>query len=184
MNDNQINEITRVLSQINYPEMNIDLENLGLIYDIKVNKNIAEIRMTLPTPGSKLTNDLKNEINQAVTSVKGINSCAIQLVWYPAWSPKMIKLSSEEQAAIKKSKTQNQSQNKVIDFNTPIKQFADKYPDFIKTMVKAGFTKISNPILVNTVGRKVTINEGAQMMKLDLHEIKKVFREEGFQIND
>lgn len=184
MKNNQINEISQALSQIDYPEMNINLESLGLIYEIKVNHNIAEIKMTLPTPGSKLTDDLKNKINQAVTSVNGIDSCAIQLVWYPAWSPKMIKLSNEEQAAIKNSKAQNQSQNKVIDFDTPIKQFADKYPDFIKTMVKAGFTKISNPILVNTVGRKVTINEGAQMMKLDLHEVKRVFQKEGFQVND
>ena len=44
-------QIVEILKQCYDPEIPVDLWNLGLIYDIKINEKIVDITMSLTTPG-------------------------------------------------------------------------------------------------------------------------------------
>ncbi|KRM07435.1 hypothetical protein FD41_GL000392 [Lentilactobacillus farraginis DSM 18382 = JCM 14108] len=72
------------------PELGIDMVNLGLIYDVTVKDHHCVVTMTLTTIGCPLGSLLANQITQAVTSVDGVATCDIELVWEPAWNPSMM----------------------------------------------------------------------------------------------
>lgn len=81
------NNVMASLEDVIDPELGIDMVNLGLIYGIKVDETgHCVVTMTLTTMGCPLGNLLADSITDAVTSVEGVNTCDINLVWEPAWS--------------------------------------------------------------------------------------------------
>ena len=72
--------------------------------------------------------------------------------------------------------------NKVIDFNKPIKSICDENPEVITIMKDCGFEQITNPMMLKTVGRFMTIKKGAEMKKININEIKDKFRSFGYEV--
>ena len=80
------NKVMDALEKVIDPELGIDLVNLGLIYDVKVDDNGAcTVTMTLTTMGCPLGDVLNKKITDAVMGVDGITDCKINLVWEPVW---------------------------------------------------------------------------------------------------
>ncbi|QLL70033.1 DUF1858 domain-containing protein [Lactobacillus sp. 3B(2020)] len=71
---------------------------------------------------------------------------------------------------------------KQIDFQIPIKQLADRYPDFVEIMVKLGFTKIQVPGMLNSVGRFVSLEKGCKAMNIDPAKVKATFIAHGYEV--
>ncbi|RRJ24704.1 DUF438 domain-containing protein [Lachnoanaerobaculum gingivalis] len=72
--------------------------------------------------------------------------------------------------------------SKILDLNKPVFELAKEYPDFIEIFAGLGFKDIKNPVMLNSMGRFITINKGAEMKGIPLEKIKKVFREHGYEI--
>lgn len=89
MKDKIYSEISRVID----PEIGFDLVNLGLIYDVKVDGDMAKITMTLSTRSCPLHELLLSWVKEAALRVDGINECEIELVFEPEWS---IEMASDE----------------------------------------------------------------------------------------
>lgn len=51
-------------------------------------------------------------------------------------------------------------------------------------MQALGFKDITNPIMLKTVGKVMTLKKGAQMKGIDLDVIKKTFMQYNFQLED
>lgn len=83
-------EIYQALKKVIDPELKVNLVDLGLIYDIAIDKETAIITMTLTIMGCPLTELLNKRITDEVISVIAIKKCKINLVWYPRWTPKMM----------------------------------------------------------------------------------------------
>ncbi|MBA1434537.1 metal-sulfur cluster assembly factor [Bombilactobacillus bombi] len=78
--------VYQALEEVIDPELGIDLVNLGLIYDIRVQNEVCKITMTLTIMGCPLEDVLEKQIKEAALSIEGVNNCKINLVWEPAWS--------------------------------------------------------------------------------------------------
>jgi len=79
-------QVMDALEKVIDPELGIDIVNLGLIYEVEVEKeNRAIITMTLTTMGCPLSDMLNDSIKAAAETVAGIKEVEIQLVWYPMW---------------------------------------------------------------------------------------------------
>lgn len=89
MKDKIYAEISRVID----PEIGFDLVSLGLIYDVKVDGDMAKITMTLSTRSCPLHELLLSWVKEAALCVDGINDCEIELVFEPEWS---IEMASDE----------------------------------------------------------------------------------------
>ena len=89
MKDKIYAEISRVID----PEIGFDLVSLGLIYDVKVDGDMAKITMTLSTRSCPLHELLLSWVKEAALRVDGINECEIVLVFEPEWS---IEMASDE----------------------------------------------------------------------------------------
>ena len=81
-----INEIRKIYD----PELPVNIYELGLIYDIQVNGNKAEIKMTLTTPNCPVAESLPKEVKEGAMQVEGINDVDLQLVWDPPWNKNMM----------------------------------------------------------------------------------------------
>lgn len=67
------------------PELHINIVDLGLIYDVLIEKNELKVVMTLTTPGCPLAPVIDKLIKQALGELK-VDKVTVELVWEPAWS--------------------------------------------------------------------------------------------------
>jgi len=49
-------------------------------------------------------------------------------------------------------------------------------------MKELGFKSITNPAMLNTAGRYMTIPKGAAMKGIDLEKIREAFRQKGYEV--
>ena len=84
------NKIIEEIRKIYDPELPVNIYELGLIYDIKVNGTKAEIKMTLTTPNCPVAESLPKEVKEGVIQVEGIDDVNLELVWDPPWNKDMM----------------------------------------------------------------------------------------------
>jgi FeS assembly SUF system protein len=69
------------------PEIPVNIYDLGLIYDVKINEQgHVDIQMTLTTPGCPVAQTFPGTVEQAVNQVEGVADCSVELVWEPPWT--------------------------------------------------------------------------------------------------
>ena len=84
------NKIIDEIKKIYDPELPVNIYELGLIYDIKVNGSKAEIKMTLTTPNCPVAESLPKEVKEGALQVEGIDDVNLELVWDPPWNKDMM----------------------------------------------------------------------------------------------
>jgi|TARA_B100000780_G_C21016283_1_gene407135 FeS assembly SUF system protein len=85
--DKIIAEIKRVYD----PEIPVNIYDLGLIYDIKVeNENTAKIKMTLTSPNCPVAESLPKEVKDTIMNVDEIEKVDLDIVWDPPWNKDMM----------------------------------------------------------------------------------------------
>ena len=89
------NAIRDVLRTVIDPELNINVVDLGLIYDIQISETKIVIRMTLTTPGCPLMSHLINEVSLALHSLAPHIGSEVELTWEPPWHPRMMSESAK-----------------------------------------------------------------------------------------
>jgi probable FeS assembly SUF system protein SufT len=77
------------------PEIPVNVVDLGLIYDCKIDKKESGttsvlIRMTLTAPGCGMGPAIAADARQKILAVEGIDEADVELVWDPPWSQSMI----------------------------------------------------------------------------------------------
>ena len=82
-----IEEIRRIYD----PEIPVNIYELGLIYDVKVeNNNTAKIIMTLTSPNCPVAESLPQEVKDSAMQVEGIEKVDLDLVFEPPWNKDMM----------------------------------------------------------------------------------------------
>lgn len=73
------------------PEIPVDIYELGLVYNIKLEDNgDVEITMTLTSPACPVAESLPGEVRAKIKEVKEVNEVNINLVWEPPWNKDMM----------------------------------------------------------------------------------------------
>jgi FeS assembly SUF system protein len=76
------------------PEIPVNIYELGLIYDLKIDPSGAvAIRMTLTSPACPVAGALPGEVQARVQAVPGVTSAKVELIWDPPWD--MSRMSDE-----------------------------------------------------------------------------------------
>ena len=80
-------EIVAALKTCYDPEIPVDIYELGLIYDISIDKErFVTIQMTLTSPGCPVAGSLPGEVERKATTVPGVLGAKVELVWEPPWT--------------------------------------------------------------------------------------------------
>lgn len=73
------------------PEIPVDIYELGLIYEIRVEENgETEVDMTLTSPACPVAGSLPGEVEEKVKKAEGVTGTKLDLVWEPPWHPDMM----------------------------------------------------------------------------------------------
>ena len=84
-------EIIKCIKTVMDPEIPVNIYDLGLIYDVKVNQeNVVEIKMTLTTPNCPVAESLPKEVEDSVKGIKEVKDAKLELVWEPPWDKSMM----------------------------------------------------------------------------------------------
>ena len=94
-------EIIKILKKCYDPEIPIDVWNLGLIYDMKISKNVINIIMTLTTPGCTMANHIADNIKNEILKHPNVKDVHIEISFDPIWKPEMITDFGKEKLGLK-----------------------------------------------------------------------------------
>lgn len=79
-------EIREALKSVIDPELGINIVDLGLIYDIVINKGAVKVKMTLTTPMCPLGPLIIENARKAVEGVPGVKDVDIEVTFDPPWT--------------------------------------------------------------------------------------------------
>ena len=81
-------KIVEVLKTCYDPEIPVNIYDLGLVYDVKVDPSgEAQVKMTLTSPHCPAVASLPAEVQIKVGTVEGVTKAMVDLVWDPPWNP-------------------------------------------------------------------------------------------------
>jgi metal-sulfur cluster biosynthetic enzyme len=83
-------EVFDALSNVMDPELGMPITELGLVYDVNIVNDRADVKMTLTSPGCPLGATITDMVRDAVTRVEGINDATVEIIWDPPWSVDMM----------------------------------------------------------------------------------------------
>jgi FeS assembly SUF system protein len=79
--------IVEAMKTVYDPEIPVDIYELGLIYDIIVDKERRVlVKMTLTSPACPSAQQLPSEVRYKVKAVPGVTNAWVEIVWEPPWS--------------------------------------------------------------------------------------------------
>ena len=79
-------DIIRALRQVYDPEIPVNIYDLGLIYELKVDEeHNVYIQMTLTAPNCPMADYVVDEVQKSVEDVPGVVNVKVDLVFEPAW---------------------------------------------------------------------------------------------------
>lgn len=73
---------------------------------------------------------------------------------------------------------------KVIDMRQSIFQLISNYPELKDILSKLGFTEITKPGMVSTVGRFMNLKQGCSLRKIDIKTLIAGLETEGFILKE
>lgn len=71
---------------------------------------------------------------------------------------------------------------KVLDMKKTVYELTGGYPEIINILKSLGFENITNPALLKTAGKVMTIPKAAKIKNIDLNTILDKFSERGFTV--
>lgn len=81
-----LRDVVRALRQVYDPEIRVNIYDLGLIYDLKIDDDHKVfIKMTLTAPNCPMADEMLEQVNEVVKDTPGVTDAAIELVFEPAW---------------------------------------------------------------------------------------------------
>ena len=78
------------LRQVKDPELDMNIVELGLVYDVEINDGAVQVRMTLTSPGCPAGPMITNDVYRVLRAMEGVKDVNVEIVWEPYWTPERI----------------------------------------------------------------------------------------------
>lgn len=84
-------KIIVVLKNIYDPEIPVNIYELGLVYEVKVEENgKAHVLMTLTTPNCPVAESLPAQVKEEISYLTGITEVDLEITFDPPWDQEMM----------------------------------------------------------------------------------------------
>lgn len=70
----------------------------------------------------------------------------------------------------------------MIDLTIPVAQVLEEHPELLRLLVDLGFKPLSNPVMLNTAGKVVSIQQGAKLIQVPIDKIIQELEWNGYQV--
>jgi metal-sulfur cluster biosynthetic enzyme len=78
------------LRKVKDPELNLNIVDLGLVYDVVVEGADVRVDMSLTSPGCPAGAQIMGDAERTLRALDGVGEVTINLVWSPMWTPDRI----------------------------------------------------------------------------------------------
>ena len=83
--------VVSALKEVYDPEIPVNIYDLGLLYELTINKaREVSILMTFTAPNCPMADQVIMEVQQGVEAVPGVTKCSIELTFEPQWDRSML----------------------------------------------------------------------------------------------
>jgi len=81
-------QVYDALREVCDPEIPVNIVDLGLVYDVKVDEGkTVQMTMTLTTPGCGMAQQIALTAKQRILRIPGVAQASVTVVWEPRWDP-------------------------------------------------------------------------------------------------
>ena len=80
------------------PEIPVDVVNLGLIYEVNVDGDRVDLKMTTTAPGCPMGNYIAGQAERVLRKLEGVGEVHVEMVYDPPWS--LDRVSAEGRRAL------------------------------------------------------------------------------------
>jgi metal-sulfur cluster biosynthetic enzyme len=80
-------QVFEVLQSCYDPEIPINLVDMGLIYDVRIDDDRVTVVMTLTARGCPAHSFISEDVRAHLAEIPGVKSVHVQVVWDPPWDP-------------------------------------------------------------------------------------------------
>lgn len=88
--DLSLEQVKLALRRVKDPDLNLNIVDLGLVYDVRLVGKDVEVDMSLTSPGCPSGPEIMSDAERILKAVPGVGEVTINLVWTPFWSPDRI----------------------------------------------------------------------------------------------
>ena len=79
--------VREALRQVKDPELDMNIIDLGLVYDVGIAGDEVRVNMTLTSPGCPAGPMITNDAYRVLRGLDGVQDVDIEIVWEPYWTP-------------------------------------------------------------------------------------------------
>ena len=90
-----IDDITEAMKDVIDPELGINVIDLGLVYDMRLDNDVATLDMTITSAACPLQDVIEDQTKQVLAEL--VSDVKINWVWMPPWGPARITDDGREQ---------------------------------------------------------------------------------------
>lgn len=80
-------DVIDALKNVTDPEIGINVVDLGLVYDVKIDGGEVRVNMTLTSPGCPVAPQIMADAENAVLKLKAAKKVHIEFIFDPPWTP-------------------------------------------------------------------------------------------------
>ena len=101
-------EVLNALKDCYDPEIPVNIVDLGLIYEIRLNplpeqspdSQEVEVVMTMTSPGCPAHAQIGDQVKERILKMPGVNDVKVEVVWMPPWGPERLSAAAKKQLGI------------------------------------------------------------------------------------
>jgi metal-sulfur cluster biosynthetic enzyme len=82
------------------PEIPVNIVDLGLVYDVQVNEDVVNVKMTLTAVGCPSSMFITEQVKQQLLAIEGVRDANVEIVWDPPWNPSMMSSAARQKLGI------------------------------------------------------------------------------------
>ena len=83
-------QVKMALRKVKDPELNLNVVDLGLIYDVIVEGRRVIVDMSVTSPGCLSGPQIMQDVERVIAGMEGVDQAIVNLVWEPFWTPERI----------------------------------------------------------------------------------------------
>ena len=93
-----VTDVVHALRTVVDPELGINLVDLGLVYHVAVEGDVAIVELTMTSPACPLSEYIKQLVDETVhAALADISDVRVSIALDPAWSPEMMSDSARRE---------------------------------------------------------------------------------------
>ena len=83
-------DVIEALKDVFDPEIPVNVVDLGLVYDVGVDKGDVDVKMTLTFAGCGMGPYIAQQAEWRIAEIEGVEDVNVELVYDPPWTPDLI----------------------------------------------------------------------------------------------